>query len=205
MTPELPRRGPCHDYLRRLQPQTYRGLAAVHWTMSINGRRTGWLDAAHHAHVRELLTHAAGRYGLSCPAYCLMPDHAHFLWLGENDASDQRLAARYFRRHWTAALDRAGFALQTQGHDHVLRPAERKRGAFRAVAHYILANPERAKLVERWEDYSFSGAVIFGRPELDPRQNEYWEKFWRRWVAQVDGDNGEQHKPDAATALEHEP
>jgi hypothetical protein len=39
--------------LPRLDPAAYRGLACVHWPMTLEARATGWLDTAHHAAVRE--------------------------------------------------------------------------------------------------------------------------------------------------------
>jgi hypothetical protein len=129
-----------HDYLRRLADASYRGTAAVHWSMTIAERRTGWLDTAHHAAMRELLLHTLARYHLACPVYCLMPDHGHFLWLGASPSADQRKAAAFFRRHWNLLLRARGCELQLQGYDHVLREEERKHGAFAAVATYILEN-----------------------------------------------------------------
>jgi hypothetical protein len=32
-----------HDHLRRLPPEYYRGRAYVHWSMTIDERKTGWL------------------------------------------------------------------------------------------------------------------------------------------------------------------
>lgn len=165
--------------LPRLAPENYRGRAIVHWSMSAEGRATGWLNELHHARVRELLCHALGRYGLICPAYCLMPDHGHFLWMGYRDDSDQRRAAKLVREAWNAELVRTGRQLQRQSHDHVLREAERERHAFSAITHYILENPVRAGLVPEWREYSFLGAVVPGYPSLDPRDADYWEKLWR--------------------------
>jgi hypothetical protein len=47
---------------------------------------------------------------------------------------------------------------QKQPYDHVLREAERQRGAFQATAFYILANPVRADLTERMENWPSSSA-----------------------------------------------
>lgn len=33
-----------HRHLPRLSAETYRGLAFVHWTMTIQDREAGWLD-----------------------------------------------------------------------------------------------------------------------------------------------------------------
>src|SRR5690606_30896566 len=144
--PPTPGSTATRDRLPRLSPESYRGNAAVHWTMTIEHRATGWLDAAHHTALRELLLHTCHRYALACPAYCVMPDHGHFLWIGLDPTSDQRLAAAWFRRHWNSLLAPT-YALQRQAHDHVLRDTEREQNAFAAIATYILQNPERAHLV----------------------------------------------------------
>lgn len=164
--------------LPRLDPAAYRGLACVHWSMTLENRATGWLDAAHHASVRELLLHTCHRYALACPAYCLMPDHGHFLWLGLSDTSDQGLAAAWFRRRWNALLSPA-FALQRQAHDHVLRDAERTHDAFPKIATYIFQNPERARLVAAWRDWPHLGAILPGVFPLNPRTPDFRERFWR--------------------------
>lgn len=147
--------------------------------MTIDRRATGWLDALHHARFREWLLHALGRHGVVCPVYCLMPDHAHFLWAGMGGASDQREAARLLRRAWNGGLERSDHALQRQSHDHVLRWDERRSDAVAAAANYVLENPVRAGLVTAWRDYPFSGAMVPGYPSLDPREGGYWDLFWR--------------------------
>ena len=147
--------------------------------MTMEGRASGWLTELHHAKIRELLCHALARHGLVCPGYCLMPDHAHFLWLGWSEPSDQKRAAALFREGWNAELHRSGFCLQKQSFDHVLDEAERERGAFGSAAHYIFENPLRAGFVGKWQDYPFSGALIPGYPKFDPREEDFWGRFWR--------------------------
>jgi len=146
--------------------------------MALRDRATGWLDAIHHAALRELLLHTCHRYALACPAYCVMPDHGHFLWVGLDDASDQPLAAAWFRRQWNALIA-PHYELQRQGHDHVLREAERTHDAFSKIADYILRNPERAELVGCWRDWLYLGAIFPGVNPLDPRAPDHWEHFWR--------------------------
>jgi putative transposase len=165
--------------LVRLDPGSYRGHAYVHWSMTMQKRATGWLAALHHAKVRELLCHTLARFQLVCPSYCLMPDHGHFLWIGVSEAANQQLAAAHFRKAWNQELNIAGNELQRQPFDHVLREEERERGAFVATAHYIFENPVRNKLCVDWRDYSFSGALVPGYPDMDPRAGDYWERFWR--------------------------
>ena len=45
-------------HLPRLEPKAYRGQAYVHWTMTIEDRRSGWLVPIFNYKFRELLTHA---------------------------------------------------------------------------------------------------------------------------------------------------
>ena len=165
--------------LHRLAPPFYSGPAYIHWTMTTHGRRTGWLNDAHHFQVREILCHFLGKYDLLCPTYCLMPDHAHFLWIGWSPSSDQRRAITAFRTEWGRLLKGQGYSLDRQAFDHVLNEKERDRGALAAICHYILRNPERARLVNKWDGYPHMGALVPGYPGLDPRVADYWLRFWR--------------------------
>ena len=38
-----------HGHLPRLAPEYYRGMAVVHWVMTVDDRRTGWLTPHFHA------------------------------------------------------------------------------------------------------------------------------------------------------------
>ena len=168
------------DYLPRLEPSAYRGHAWVHWTMTLHDRVTGWLDDAMHRTIRELLLHTLARHHLHCPAYCLMPDHAHFLWMGLGEGSDQLLAARFFRKHWNSALQQHGIHLQNQAYDHVLREDERRPDAFEDTVLYIFHNPKRAGLVVDWQDWPFLGTVAPGFPELPVFPvGAFWPRFWK--------------------------
>ena len=179
------------SYLKRLGPEWYRGKAWVHWVMTIDGWKKGWLDDGMHAGVRELLVHACGRYHLACPAYCLMPDHGHFLWMGLCEISDQMKAGRFFRKHWNRLLEARGLKLQQQGYEHVLNEHERNRTEFEDALFYVLANPERGGLVGEWREWGFLGSVVAGDPELDPREKGRFPGiFWKihhKEVARLEG------------------
>src|ERR1035437_456193 len=107
-----------------------------------------------------------------------------FIWYGWVPAAstDQRLAAEFFRRQTNQLL--APFSWQNEPYDHVLRENERERGAFSAVCHYVLANPVRAGLAVKWEDYGFSGACVPGYPDVGPRRDDFWEVFWKIYAKQ---------------------
>lgn len=170
-----------HDYLRRLPPEYYRGHACVHWSMTFEDRKTGWLTPGYYQQFREILIHAMFRYGFCCPIYCCMPDHVHLLWLGVLEQCDQRLATRFFRRQLDLALERLGVRLQKQGYDHVLRENERQEAAFVEVVEYSARNPERGGLVEceGYRLYPYTDCLVPGYPELRLRQGDFWQRFWR--------------------------
>jgi putative transposase len=175
-------------YLPRLERVAYQGFAAVHWTLPIANRATGWLTETFHAHFRELMLHAAAREGLLCPTYCLMPDHLHLLWLGIRTDTDQRNAMTFFRTHLEPALGEAKF--QHQAHDHVLREEERRWDASAETCGYIIANPVRAGLVAEAREWAYIGAVVPGYPRLDPREVEFWGKFERIQAAVMRRESG---------------
>lgn len=190
---------PDLHHLARLERSHYQAFAAVHWTMRVEPATPGWLDDRFHYEFREVLLHACVREKLACPTYCLMPDHLHLMFLGLAVTSDQLNAIRFLRLHINrlltgeplqkfAALSRAQppgkWKLQPQAHDHVLREEERKQGAFASVCFYILANPVRAKLVEKETDWRFGGAIVPGYPDLHPLHEDYWELFWKLYYKQ---------------------
>jgi putative transposase len=169
------------DYLKRLPAEHYQGQAFVHWSMSMEDRKTGWLIPIFYYKFREILTHTLFRYGLTCPIYCCMPDHLHLLWIGILDRSDQRIAAKFFRTQLNPILEKLGARFQRQPYDHVLSEAEREREAFPTVVEYIARNPERAGLVkvDGYREYPFTGCLVPGYPDLKPWQEDYWDLFWR--------------------------
>jgi hypothetical protein len=55
MKPDEARGAP--DRLRRLAPEYYRGQAYVHWSLTMDDRKTGWLVPIFYYKYREILTH----------------------------------------------------------------------------------------------------------------------------------------------------
>ncbi len=187
----MPRTG--DHYLPRLPREHYQGDAAVHWTLTTYDRAALPLDVALHLRFRELLLHAQVREGLLCPAYCLMPDHLHLVWLGLRHDADQLHGMAFLRTHLEPLLAPARF--QPQAHDHVLGDEERRRNAFARACAYILLNPLRAGLVTRPEDWAYCGCVVPGYPKLHPNEASFWEKFWRLYLKQRTPDAGDLQRP----------
>jgi REP element-mobilizing transposase RayT len=182
-------------HLPRLPRPYYQAFAVVHWTITLEHRAQGWLDASIHARFRELTLHTAAREGLFCPAYVLMPDHMHLVWMGLRLASDQINGMRFLRRYLQQELVRRNSAtappvrLEKQAHDTVLREEERKRGAFASACIYVLNNPVRAGLVARARDWSWLGAVVPGYPDVHPLDDDYWPLFWKLYEQQREPGN----------------
>lgn len=167
--------------LKRLPPEFYCGLVWVHWTMTVEDRRTEWLDARFMYKFREILTHVAFRDRLACPIYCLMPDHIHMLWCGLTETTDQRVAMQRLRKDTNDCLKRMGFSFQRQAYDHVLKDKELERDAIDALIDYIARNPERKGLVEvdAFATYPFTGCLIPGYPQLRLWEPDSWDRIWR--------------------------
>ena len=91
-------------------------------------------------------------------AYCLMPDHLHFLcgtsWEGVSvlDFVNQ-FKGKSTRISWKYNIK--GPLWQRRSYDHILRKEEN----FREMAEYILSNPVRRGIVGRWDEYPFSGCL----------------------------------------------
>lgn len=129
------------------------------------------------------MLHALVYHDLVCPAYCLMPDHAHVIWMGCSPGSNQQFAAAIFRTSTNRML--APCEWQKQPFDHVLREDERRRGSFQSTCHYVVENPVRKGLTAHWGDYRFSGALVPGFADLDPRREDFWEIFWKVYARTV--------------------
>jgi len=175
------------SYLRRLEAENYRNLAIVHWTHAMKDRKKGWLTAEFHQRFRELLLHAGGKYAAWCPAYCLMPDHFHLIWMGISEGTDQKLATQWLRREVNRELRQADAILQRQAYDRILRNSERDQFAFEKLIGYVMDNPLRAGLVEESADWPFRGSILPGYPSVfrSAGDEDYWERFWKVYYSVI--------------------
>ena len=171
------------SYLKRLEPEFYRGQAYVHWSLTIKDRQQGWLQPIMFYKFRELLTHTMFRYGLCCPIFVLMPDHFHMMWVGIFEGTDQLPAMKHFRTRLNETLAVINQTLQLQPYENVLKDDERKEDAFHDVCEYIARNPERAGIIEvdRYAGYKYTGCIVPGYPELKPFADDFWMRFWRAY------------------------
>ena len=92
-------------------------------------------------------------------AYCLMPNHVHLV-LGPSSSCDIVTFVGQFknlaqRQVWKLGV--TGRIWQESFWDRFLRDEE----SLEEVAKYVLNNLVRKGLVERWQDYHFSGSLVY--------------------------------------------
>ena len=163
--------------LPRLAPQFYRGRNSVFWTFTLQDRATGWLTPEFHRLFREQLLHVLHRESLICPVYCLMPDHLYLVLVGLAVRTQQLRAIQYIRTQLGRRL--APLRFQSQAHDHVLRPAERRPEEFSGICGYIRENPVRKGWVRNWMDWPYTGASAIGYGDLDLQDPDFWLRYFR--------------------------
>jgi len=100
------------------------------------------------------------RYICGClvHVYALLPDHLHIGTSPTTDYCDvlsfvDRFKGKSARIGWS--FGNQGRLWQPRSYDHAIRKAE----DVNEIGEYILANPVRLGLVNRWEDYPLCGLV----------------------------------------------
>lgn len=153
----------------RLDGFDYRRTDVVYFVTICAATGTPFTDLAIASIVINALEWLRSERGIRLYAYCLMPDHLHLLLqLPESSdvagASVLRRGSRQtlgsviatlkgFTNNESWRLGYEGSLWQLNFCDHILRGYE----SGMRIAEYILANPVRAGLVTKVEDYPWSG------------------------------------------------
>ena len=106
----------------------------------------------------ELLKSYKDKLNFKAYVYCFMPDHLHLLI---NPAESGKTVSQIIggfkslttKTAWEYGIK--GKLWQSRFHDHILR----KNEDLMTVGTYILNNPVRKKLADKWEDYQFCGII----------------------------------------------
>jgi putative transposase len=126
-----------------------------HVTQRGNRREQTFFEDGDYVLYRQLLAEAAAKAGAEIWCYCLMPNHVHVIVVPADADGLRRTFADAHRRYtgfinarhrWTGHLwqGRFGAVVMDETHlGHAMR--------------YVSLNPVRAKLVERAEDWPWSG------------------------------------------------
>jgi len=106
--------------------------------------------------IIECLKKEKHRKNCNVYVYCLMPDHLHVLTGTTSDRVSvldfvNQFKGKTTRIGWKYGID--GVLWQKRYYDHVVRKSE----DLIKIASYILDNPVRTEMVEKREDYLYSG------------------------------------------------
>jgi len=106
----------------------------------------------------------AEKFGFAVYAYCLMPDHVHFVLLGSRDDSDLKVFVRSWNTQTGYAWRRIHRGGLWQGgyYEHILR----SEVSIYFAAQYVAMNPVRAGIVADPAEYEFSGSTVCSIAEL---------------------------------------
>jgi putative transposase len=109
--------------------------------------------------VTDRLRKDAPLFDFALPAYCVMPDHVHFLLHGKSDRADFQAFMKRFKQM-------TGFAYKQQTrrmlwqrgyHERILRDEE----SSETVARYIIENPIRAGLTKTLGEYPYAWSDVY--------------------------------------------
>ena len=160
----------------RRPAEHYRGRRVYFVTVGTERRAPFFEDQSTGEWLLRYLLETAAQRNFSLHAYCIMPDHLHFLCEGLSDTSGlvqfvdafkQRTAYEFKKTH-------AGRLWQMRYYDHILRPKE----IIEDVACYIWWNPVRKGLCDDPHVYPLSGSqTIDWMKQSSPRTN--WTPPWK--------------------------
>jgi putative transposase len=128
-------------------------------TIGTRARRSVFAEPGIAQAANDVLHGHACRTGVQVFAYCLMPNHVHLV-LGPSSSCDIVTFVGQFknlaqRQVWKLGV--TGRIWQESFWDRFLREEE----SLDEIVRYVLHNPVRKGLVERWQDYHFSGSLVY--------------------------------------------
>ncbi len=143
----------------RLPREAYRGFVRASFTACIEKRNNYFLsEEAFKIHEGHLLR-ALSQHHCASEVYLFMPDHLHVIIAGLDPDADIYGAMRVFKQYsgfWFGRNQR-DVHWQEDFYDHILRQED----DLAKLITYILNNPVRAGICERWNDYPFKGSTVF--------------------------------------------
>jgi putative transposase len=157
-------RSPRHRPIR-LAPDLYGQKGSVcSATVAVLDRQPIFADYRLAEGAVGVLHQLADKYGVSVYAFCIMPDHVHLV-LGPSASCDVVAFIGQFknltlRMAWQQGV--TGTFWQKSFWDHFVRDYE----DLLAKVRYVLANPQRKGLVDEWQEYPFSGSLVYPKAQL---------------------------------------
>ena len=166
----------CRSKNIRLHPVNYRGLQNNFVTICCFQRKEVFLDIKRGAGILSLFRGECAYRNFAAHAYCLMPDHFHFLVEGLDVTSDLLNLVKSLKIKSSRAFQReTGQILwQRKFYDHILRPQE----SVESVAWYIWSNPLRKGISKEIGAYPFAGSFTMPFPPRNAA-TRVWVPPWR--------------------------
>jgi len=121
-------------------------------------KRNIFIDDELNREVIKCLLEERDRLGLRIFVYCLMPNHIHFLIQPQKVGANISLFIKSFKSRTYKIFRDLGFngrIWQTRFYDHIVR----KKENLSDIMKYILNNPVRKNISEKWDDYPYSAYV----------------------------------------------
>jgi putative transposase len=144
---------------QRLDPELYTHASRVYFmTIRAYQNQSPFVRGDLSQRVIDVLREEDKRQNCAVFTYCLMPDHLHFLVSPRQDGISALTFTDQFKGmatncSWTVGW--RGKLWQPRYFDHIVRTEE----DLWAIDDYILNNPVRKGLVERAEDWLWSGHI----------------------------------------------
>lgn len=175
---------------------------AHHVTQRGNRRQDVFFSEDDYAAYRSLVAEACDRTGVRCLAWCLMPNHVHFILVPADEDGLRAALAEAHRRYsrrinfmkgWTGYLFQGRFASYPMDNAHLM-----------VAVRYVELNPVKAKLVARAEDWPWSSARAHVSGNADGLTDlKALAGVHRNWRAMLRRGLEAGHlAPDAAAAIE---
>jgi putative transposase len=102
----------------------------------------------------SILFYDKKEYNLIC--FCIMPNHVHILLtLTENSKSLDKIMQQikgFSSNKINKVRNKRGSVWQSESYDHIVRDEDE----FYRIINYIIYNPVKARLVENWNDWSYT-------------------------------------------------
>ena len=166
-----------HHKSIQLSHAAYIGAKAYFLTLCAVDRHKAFTNPDTCYSLLDLLREESSLRDFVIPAYCLMPDHLHFLAHGLQGTSDLLSFAKSFRikSSRTYSHETGRVLWQKKFFDHILRSTI----SLESVAWYIWMNPIRAGLAINVGEYPFAGSFTNAEP-FRKKPEKIWEPEWAR-------------------------
>lgn len=144
---------------RRLKDFSYCGEYIYFITICTDWKNPVFITLDIYISTLALLRKIAIKKNFALHSWCFMPDHVHLLTQGVGDSASLFSFVKLFKQESSFSYKKiSGVKLWQDGyHEHVLR----KEDDLRETVFYILQNPIRKGLVEKYLDYPYLGSDTF--------------------------------------------